>query len=106
MNPNYLDFEQPIADLDSKIDELKHLSTESGINIAEEVARLQTKSKSLTEKIFSDLTIWQKAQLARHPKRPYTFDYVKHLIDGFEEAKPTEHRPSKQELTPLRAREA
>jgi len=85
MNPNYLDFEQPIADLDSKIDELKHLSTESGINIAEEVARLQTKSKSLTEKIFSDLTIWQKAQLARHPKRPYTFDYVKHLIDGFDE---------------------
>jgi Acetyl-CoA carboxylase alpha subunit len=52
MNPNYLDFEQPIADLDSKIDELKHLSTESGINIAEEVARLQTKSKSLTEKNF------------------------------------------------------
>ena len=85
MNPNYLDFEQPIADLDSKIDELKHLSTESGINIAEEVARLQTKSKSLTEKIFSDLTIWQKAQLARHPKRPYTFDYVEHLIDGFDE---------------------
>jgi acetyl-CoA carboxylase carboxyl transferase subunit alpha len=85
MNPNYLDFEQPIADLDSKIDELKHLSTESGINIAEEVARLQTKSKSLTEKIFSDLTIWQKAQLARHPKRPYTFDYVKYLIDGFDE---------------------
>ena len=85
MNPNYLDFEQPIADLDSKIDELKHLSTESGINIAEEVARLQTKSKSLTEKIFSDLTIWQKAQLARHPKRPYTFDYVKHLIDGLDE---------------------
>ena len=52
MNPNYLDFEQPIADLDSKIDELRHLSTESGINIAEEVARLQAKSKTLTEKIF------------------------------------------------------
>jgi len=85
MNPNYLDFEQPIADLDSKIDELRHLSTESGINIAEEVARLQAKSKTLTEKIFSDLSIWQKAQLARHPKRPYTFDYVKNLIDGFDE---------------------
>jgi acetyl-CoA carboxylase carboxyl transferase subunit alpha len=85
MNPNYLDFEQPIADLDSKIDELRHLSTESGINIAEEVARLQSKSKTLTEKIFSDLSIWQKAQLARHPKRPYTFDYVKNLIDGFDE---------------------
>ncbi len=85
MNPNYLDFEQPIADLDSKIDELKHLSTESGINIAEEVARLQAKSKTLTEKIFSDLSIWQKAQLARHPKRPYTFDYVHNLIDGFDE---------------------
>ena len=85
MNPNYLDFEQPIADLDSKIDELKHLSTESGINIAEEVARLRVKSKMLTEKIFSDLSIWQKAQLARHPKRPYTFDYVHNLIDGFDE---------------------
>ena len=85
MNPNYLDFEQPIADLDSKIDELRHLSTESGINIAEEVARLQAKSKTLTEKIFSDLSIWQKAQLARHPKRPYTFDYVRNLIDGFDE---------------------
>ena len=85
MNPDYLDFEQPIADLDSKIDELKHLSTESGINIAEEVARLQTKSKSLTEKIFSDLSTWQKAQLARHPKRPYTLDYVARLIDGFDE---------------------
>ena len=85
MNPNYLDFEQPIADLDSKIDELRHLSTESGINIAEEVARLQAKSKTLMEKIFSDLSIWQKAQLARHPKRPYTLDYVRNLIDGFDE---------------------
>ena len=85
MNPNYLDFEQPIADLDSKIDELRHLSTESGINIAEEVARLQAKSKTLTEKIFSDLSIWQKVQLARHPKRPYTLEYVKSLIEGFDE---------------------
>ena len=85
MNPYYLDFEQPIADLDSKIDELRHLSTESGINIAEEVGRLQAKSKTLTEKIFSDLSIWQKAQLARHPKRPYTFDYVHNLIDEFDE---------------------
>ena len=85
MNPDYLDFEQPIADLDSKIEELRHLSTESGINIAEEVSRLQSKSKSLTEKIFADLSTWQKAQLARHPKRPYTFDYVRHLIDGFDE---------------------
>ena len=85
MNPNYLDFEQPIADLDSKIDELRHLSTESGIHIAEEVARLQAKSKTLTEKIFSDLSVWQKAQIARHPKRPYTLDYVNNLIDGFDE---------------------
>lgn len=85
MNPDYLDFEQPIAELDGKIEELRHLSTESGINIADEVARLRSKSKSLTEKIFSDLTIWQKAQLARHPKRPYTLDYVRHLVDGFDE---------------------
>ena len=85
MNPHYLDFEQPIADLDSKIDELRHLSAESGINIAEEVARLQAKSKTLTEKIFSDLSIWQKVQLARHPKRPYTLEYVRNLIEGFDE---------------------
>jgi acetyl-CoA carboxylase carboxyl transferase subunit alpha len=85
MNPDYLDFEQPIADLDSKIEELRHLSTESGINIAEEVSRLQSKSNSLTEKIFADLSTWQKTQLARHPKRPYTLDYVRHLIDGFDE---------------------
>ena len=85
MNPDYLDFEQPIAELDGKIEELRHLSTESGINIADEVARLRSKSKSLTEKIFSDLSIWQKAQLAWHPKRPYTLDYVKYLVDGFDE---------------------
>ncbi len=85
MNRDYLDFEQPIADLDSKIDELRHLSTESGINIAEEVSRLQTKSRSLTEKIFSDLSVWQKTQIARHPRRPYTSDYVGQLIDGFDE---------------------
>lgn len=85
MSSNYLDFEQPIADLDSKIDELKHLSTDSGINIAEEVNRLQVKSKALTEKIFSDLSIWQKVQLARHPERPHTFDYINKLIDGFDE---------------------
>ena len=85
MNPDYLDFEQPIAELDGKIEELRHLSTESGINIADEVARLRSKSKSLTEKIFSDLSIWQKAQLARHHKRPYTLDYVKYLVDGFDE---------------------
>ena len=85
MSPNYLDFEQPIADLDSKIDELKHLSTESGINIAEEVSRLQAKSKMLTEKIFSDLSTWQKVQLARHPNRPHTSDYISQLIDGFDE---------------------
>ena len=85
MSRDYLDFEQPIADLDLKIEELKHLSTESGINIAEEVVRLQSKSKILTTKIFSDLTIWQKAQMARHPRRPYTSDYVRYLIDGFDE---------------------
>ncbi|MDB4021110.1 acetyl-CoA carboxylase carboxyltransferase subunit alpha [Litorivicinus sp.] len=85
MSRDYLDFEQPIADLDLKIEELKHLSTESGINIAEEVVRLQSKSKILTKKIFSDLTIWQKAQMARHPRRPYTSDYVRYLIDGFDE---------------------
>lgn len=85
MNTDYLDFEQPIAELDLKIEELRHLSTESGINIAEEVGRLQEKSKILTEKIFADLNTWQKVQIARHPKRPYTSDYVGYLIEGFDE---------------------
>ncbi len=85
MNSDYLDFEFPIAELDDKIDELKSLSAESGLNIADEVSRLRDKSAILTEKIFSNLTPWQKAQLARHPRRPHTLDIIKMLIDEFNE---------------------
>lgn len=86
MNPNYLEFEQPIADLQSKIDELKKVNVDgSELNIDEEVTLLQEKSIRLTESIFSKLTPWQTAQLARHPKRPYTFDYVERIFTDFDE---------------------
>ncbi|HLT03781.1 MAG TPA: acetyl-CoA carboxylase carboxyltransferase subunit alpha [Pseudomonas sp.] len=85
MNPNFLDFEQPIADLQAKIEELRLVGNDNSLNIGEEIARLQEKSLSLTASIFSNLTSWQIAQLARHPKRPYTLDYISHLFTEFEE---------------------
>ncbi|HKJ77252.1 MAG TPA: acetyl-CoA carboxylase carboxyltransferase subunit alpha [Gammaproteobacteria bacterium] len=85
MNLNFLDFEQPIAELEAKIEELRYLDNDAEININEEIARLQAKSRSLTESIFSSLTAWQIAQLARHPQRPYTFDYIERLFTDFEE---------------------
>jgi acetyl-CoA carboxylase carboxyl transferase subunit alpha len=82
MNPNYLDFEQPIADLEAKINELRHVGEDNaGINLSDEVSRLREKSQSLTRSIFSDLSAWQVSQLARHPQRPYTLDYVKNIFD-------------------------
>ncbi|MGB3622835.1 acetyl-CoA carboxylase carboxyltransferase subunit alpha [Ketobacter sp. MCCC 1A13808] len=85
MNPNYLDFEQPIAELESKIDELRNLGKGSDLNINDEVKLLKEKSLSLTESIFSELTSWQIAQLARHPQRPYTFDHIKRIFSDFDE---------------------
>jgi len=85
MNLNFLDFEQPIAELEAKIEELRYLGDDSEINIAEEIARLQAKSRELTEQIFRSLTPWQISQLARHPQRPYTLDYVERIFTGFEE---------------------
>ena len=85
MNLNFLDFEQPIAELEAKIDELKLIGSDNEINIADEIARLEAKSKALTESIFSNLSSWQIAQIARHPKRPYTLDYVRELFTDFEE---------------------
>lgn len=86
MNPNYLDFEQPIADLEAKINELRHVGEDNeSLNLSDEVARLRDKSQSLTRSIFSDLSAWQVSQLARHPQRPYTLDYVKGMFDEFEE---------------------
>lgn len=85
MNLNFLDFEQPIADLEAKIEELRHVDTDSEINIDEEIDRLQAKSRDLTKSIFSNLSAWQVAQLARHPQRPYTLDYLGGLLTEFEE---------------------
>ena len=81
----FLDFEQPIAELEAKIEELKHVTTDSEVNIQEEIGRLQAKSRQLTTSIFSNLTPWQITQLARHPHRPYTLDYVNAICREFTE---------------------
>jgi acetyl-CoA carboxylase carboxyl transferase subunit alpha len=85
MNLNFLEFEQPIAELEAKIEELRYVGDDAEINIGEEISRLQAKSKSLTESIFSSLNAWQISQLARHPQRPYTLDYIERLFSDFEE---------------------
>ncbi|MBO3276644.1 acetyl-CoA carboxylase carboxyltransferase subunit alpha [Pseudomonas schmalbachii] len=85
MNPNFLDFEQPIADLQAKIEELRLVGNDNALNITDEISRLEEKSKALTENIFGNLSSWQVAQLARHPRRPYTLDYISHLFTDFEE---------------------
>jgi acetyl-CoA carboxylase carboxyl transferase subunit alpha len=85
MNPNFLDFEQPIAELQAKIEELRHLDTDAEINIQSEVAHLEKKCHSLTESIFARLSAVQISQLARHPQRPYTLDYIKRIFTDFHE---------------------
>ncbi|MDC7806545.1 acetyl-CoA carboxylase carboxyltransferase subunit alpha [Luteimonas sp BLCC-B24] len=85
MNPNYLDFEQPIADLEAKIQELRKASDGPAVNIDAELATLREKLRKRTAHIFRDLTPWQVSQLARHPQRPYTLDYIKAFCDEFEE---------------------
>jgi acetyl-CoA carboxylase carboxyl transferase subunit alpha len=82
---NFLEFEQPIAELEAKIEELKFLGSDASINIAEEVKRLQLKSRALTTSIFSNLSPWQITQLARHPQRPYTLDYVSLIFTDWHE---------------------
>jgi len=85
MNLNFLDFEQPIAELEAKIEELRYLGNDTEINISEEIGRLQEKSRTLTETIFAKLSSWQVSQLARHPQRPYTLDYIEHIFTDFDE---------------------
>ncbi len=85
MNPNYLDFEQSIADLEAKIEALRATGNDRDLNLNDEINRLHAKSRRLTESIFTSLTPWQISQLARHPLRPYTLDYVKRLFTDFEE---------------------
>lgn len=85
MQVNFLDYEQPIAELEAKIDELRYMSNDSDLNITEEIQKLKEKSESLTKSIFSSLTPWQTTQMARHPERPYTLDYIQRIITDFEE---------------------
>ncbi|MCH8929601.1 MAG: acetyl-CoA carboxylase carboxyl transferase subunit alpha [Proteobacteria bacterium] len=85
MDLKFLDFEQPIAELEAKIEELRHVGSDADINISEEINRLEEKSRSLTKSIFSDLTAWQVTQLARHPQRPYTNDYLAKIFTDFQE---------------------
>jgi acetyl-CoA carboxylase carboxyl transferase subunit alpha len=85
MNLNFLEFEQPIAELEAKIEELRYVGDDAEININEEIGRLQAKSQSLTESIFSNLDAWQISQLARHPQRPYALDYINRIFTDFEE---------------------
>lgn len=85
MNLNFLDFEQPIAELEAKIEELRYVAEDKEINISEEIARLQEESRALTERIFVSLDAWQVSQLARHPQRPYTLDYVERIFTDFQE---------------------
>lgn len=85
MDLNFLDFEQPIAELEAKIDELRLVGHDAKINIQEEIERLQKKSRALTESIFAGLTPWQISQLSRHPQRPYLLDYTRRICDEFHE---------------------
>jgi acetyl-CoA carboxylase carboxyl transferase subunit alpha len=85
MDPDYLEFEQPIAELEAKINELRLIGSDVDINISQEIKNLTDKSTKLTEKIYSKLSPWQISQVARHPRRPYTLDYIKHIFSEFEE---------------------
>lgn len=84
MDPNFLEFEQPIAELEAKISELRYVTDDSDINITEEIGTLEKKVESLTSSIFSRLTPWQISQLSRHPNRPYTLDYIERIFTDFE----------------------
>jgi acetyl-CoA carboxylase carboxyl transferase subunit alpha len=85
MNLNFLEFEQPIAELEAKIDELRYIGDDADVNINDEVSKLEAKSKALTQSIFASLSAWQISQLARHPQRPYTMDYVARVFTDFQE---------------------
>src|SRR5580698_4451248 len=85
MNLNFLDFEQPIAELEAKIEELRMVGKGSDLNLTDEIARLEAKSKQLTKDLFSKLTPWQVTQLARHPQRPHTLDYISRIFTEFDE---------------------
>ncbi len=85
MKTSFLDFEQPVADLESKIEDLRFVQDDSAVDISEEIRRLRKKSDTITKEIYAKLSAWQIAQIARHPQRPYTLDYIKALFTDFEE---------------------
>lgn len=85
MNPNYLDFEQPIAELEMKIEELQGVGDDAELNLADEIGRLREKSTALTEKIYSNLSAWDIVRVARHPLRPYSLDYIPEIFTEFDE---------------------
>ena len=85
MKLSFLEFEQPIAELQAKIDELRNMGDDNELNISEEISRLEAKCTKLTESIFSSLNAWQISQMARHPQRPYTYDYIERIFTDFEE---------------------
>jgi acetyl-CoA carboxylase carboxyl transferase subunit alpha len=85
MKTTFLDFEQPIAELEAKIEELRYVQDDSALDISEEIGRLQKKSQSLTKDIYAKLSAWQISQVARHPQRPYSLDYIQNIFTDFEE---------------------
>jgi len=85
MKTTFLDFEQPVAELEAKIEQLRYVQDDSAVDISEEIARLQKKSASLTKDLYAKLSAWQISQVARHPQRPYSLDYINTLFSDFEE---------------------
>jgi acetyl-CoA carboxylase carboxyl transferase subunit alpha len=85
MKVTFLDFEQPVSELEGKIEQLRYVQDDSALDISDEIGRLQKKSQTLTKDIYAKLTSWQISQVSRHPQRPYTLDYIQHLFTDFEE---------------------
>src|SRR5512134_3472740 len=85
LKSTFLEFEQPIAELEARINELRYVQDDSAVDISEEISRLQKKSQSLTKEIYGKLSPWQISQVARHPQRPYTLDYINNIFSDFEE---------------------
>jgi acetyl-CoA carboxylase carboxyl transferase subunit alpha len=95
---HFLEFEQPIAELESKIEELRYVQSESAVDISEEIDRLSKKSQQLTKDIYASLSPWQVTQIARHPQRPYTLDYVNELFTDFQEMHGDRHYADDQSI--------
>src|SRR5437867_11551218 len=95
---HFLDFETPIAELETKIEELRYVQTESAVDISEEIERLSKKSQTLTKDVYAKLTPWQVSQIARHPQRPYTLDYVNEIFTDFQELHGDRHFADDQSI--------